>query len=203
MNAGGLSVESSETGRHVLLVGMMGTGKSAVGRLLAGRLERTFLDIDSLIEARWGQTVARLFATLGEEGFRHLEKKVLASVLASPEPSVVACGGGAVLDGDNRALLRRSGLVVWLKATPAELARRLGASSASGQTSAAVARRPLLAGPESAVEVLGRLERQRRTAYRETAHLSLETSGRSISELVEEIAGVMIRPSDQPPPSTT
>ncbi|MGH9023859.1 MAG: shikimate kinase [Acidimicrobiia bacterium] len=201
-NVGGADAEGSVAGRHVLLVGMMGTGKSTVGRQLAGRLGRPFLDVDSRIEARGGQSVASLFATLGEEGFRGLESRVLASVLASPEPSVVACGGGAVLDADNRALLRRSGLVVWLKATPAELSRRLGASSASGQTSPGVARRPLLAGPEPPVKALGRLERQRRTAYRASAHLSVETNARSVSELVDEIAGAMLRPSDQTPPST-
>lgn len=164
---------------------MMGTGKSTIGRLLAAQLDRPFLDVDSQIESQAGQTVTGLFATLGEKGFRSLEREVLASVLASPEPAVVACGGGAVLDRDNRALLRESGLVVWLRAQPTELARRLEASAIAG--------RPLLAGSEPPAQALGRLEGERRAAYRETAHLTFRTDGRSISGLVEEISAATLR----------
>jgi shikimate kinase len=115
--------------RHLVLVGMMATGKSSVGALVASRLGRPLLDSDEQIEARAGRTVREIWRSEGEQVFRRLEAEVLADALASPEPVVVAAAGGVVLDPGNRACLRDSGAdVVWLRARPETLLARLQAA---------------------------------------------------------------------------
>jgi shikimate kinase len=118
---------------HVVLVGMMGTGKTTVGRLLAEQLGRPFIDTDEAVEARTGRTVAELFEAVGERGFRAEESAVLAAVLADPTPAVVAAAGGSVLDPANRQVIREAGsvggLVVWLRADVAVLARRVASGT--------------------------------------------------------------------------
>src|SRR6478609_3984944 len=104
---------------------MMGAGKTTVGRRCATRLERAFVDTDDLIESTTGMRVAEIFETQGEAGFRDLERVAVADACASPEPLVIACGGGAVLDPDNRRRLRETGVVVWLRAAPEVLSGRV------------------------------------------------------------------------------
>jgi shikimate kinase len=112
-----------ERGRGVVLVGYRATGKSTVGRLLAGRLGLPFHDADPVLEARHGRPIRTIFAELGEPVFRDWEHQVLADLTAGP-PCVLATGGGAVLRPENRALLRGHGFVVWLSAPPDVLAAR-------------------------------------------------------------------------------
>lgn len=127
------------TGRplRLVLVGMMGAGKTTVGRALAARLGWAFLDLDDLVEQAAGRTVGALFAQEGEAGFRRREEQALAWALAL-ERVVIATGGGVVLSEANRAKLAAEPWVVWLEAPPEELARRLAGPEAAG--------RPLLAG---------------------------------------------------------
>jgi shikimate kinase len=114
---------------HLVLVGMMATGKTSVGSLVAAALGRRLLDSDQEIEARTGRTVREIWRTDGESVFRRMEADVLAEALACPEPVVIAAAGGVVLDPGNRALLRDSGAeVVWLRARPETLLRRLRAA---------------------------------------------------------------------------
>ncbi len=108
---------------HIVLVGMMATGKSTVGRAVAEHLGRPFLDSDHAVETRTGLTVKEIFETEGEEAFRRLESEALADALASPEPAVIAAAGGVVLDIVNRDLLREP-RVIWLRASPEVLAER-------------------------------------------------------------------------------
>jgi 5-deoxy-5-amino-3-dehydroquinate synthase len=166
------------TERHVVLVGMMGSGKSTVGRLLASRLHRRFVDTDVMIEDRSGRTVREIFSADGETGFRRLELDVLGEILAGGEPVVVAAGGGAVVLEEARALLRSDRVrVIWLEAPAEELARRVAGDTA----------RPLLDG-----DPLGRLielRDERDALYRSVADRIVPTAGRSPDELVDEIAG--------------
>jgi shikimate kinase len=151
--------------KHLILVGLMGAGKTTVGRCCAERLGRDFVDTDDLVIMRAGMPIDDIFASRGEAQFRALEREVIADVCASPAPLVVACGGGSVIDPDNRKQLRNAGVVVWLRASVAVLAERVG----DGNT------RPLLAhGPEAA---LTRLERLREPLYEAAANVAVETDG--------------------------
>lgn len=111
--------------RPVVLVGMMGSGKTTIGKRVARRLSRPFADTDALIEARQELSVADLFATRGEAAFRELEAEALRELVLGPDLLVVATGGGAVIRPDNRALLRDHAVVVWLRASPGVLAHRI------------------------------------------------------------------------------
>ena len=102
----------------VALVGLRGAGKSSVGARLAARLERPFLELDRLIEREAGMGLGDLFELHGEERVRQLERRVLARVLDSGEPAVLATGGGLVTHPDSWALLDERAVTVWLKATP-------------------------------------------------------------------------------------
>lgn len=101
--------------RSVVLIGMMGAGKSSVGRRLAGRLGIPFVDADSEIESAAGMNIAEIFAQHGESYFRAGEARVIARLLEQG-PQVLATGGGAVMDANTRALIRDKGISVWLKA---------------------------------------------------------------------------------------
>jgi shikimate kinase len=153
------------TGPHLVLVGMMGAGKTTVGRLVAARTGRAFLDSDALVEARTGRTVAQIFADDGEAAFRAVEHEVLADMLDGDEPVVVAAAGGAVLDPANRARLSGAGTVVWLRAEPAALATRVRPGD----------HRPLLA--QDPAGTLARLAGEREALYREVADVVVDVGG--------------------------
>ncbi|HEY8523438.1 MAG TPA: shikimate kinase [Acidimicrobiales bacterium] len=110
--------------RHVVLVGLMGVGKSTVGRRLAKEMQRPFADADEQVELRAGRAIPAIFRTGGEEEFRRLETEVLADLMGRPYPLVVAAGGGAVSRGQNREVLAPRGFVVWLRASAEFLAAR-------------------------------------------------------------------------------
>ena len=126
--------------RHLVLVGLMGVGKTTVGKQCAERMGRPLVDTDELVVASAGIPFDEIWSSEGESGFRARERVAVADAAASPQPLVIACGGGAVLDADNRRLLRGSGCVVWLEASPTALASRLADDDS----------RPLLAGGDRA-----------------------------------------------------
>jgi len=109
--------------RSVVLVGMMGAGKSSVGRRLAGRLAIPFVDADTEIETAAGMTIPEIFDTHGEAYFRAGEARVIARLLTQG-PQVLATGGGSVMDPNTRALIRDKGISIWLKADADVLIRR-------------------------------------------------------------------------------
>jgi shikimate kinase len=162
--------------RHLIFVGLMGSGKTTVGKRCAEVLGRPFVDTDELVEAGSGQTVAALFATVGEAGFRAVERQAVADACASPTPVVISCGGGAVLDPDNRRHLQASGRVVWLRAPAAVLAERIGSTSA----------RPLLANGNPEV-TLERLSTLRAGTYAAIAEATIDTDSLAVEEVVDRV----------------
>ena len=158
----------------------MGAGKSTVGARCAERLGRPFVDIDDVIVVNAGRSVAEIFADEGEAGFRARERAAIDDVMASPSPVVAACGGGAVLDADNRRRVRAHGCVVWLTADPDTLAARVGAGSARAQ-------RPLLAGDAAPAATLERLAEVRAPAYEAAAHTTVDTAGRTIDDVTDAV----------------
>lgn len=162
-----------QPGRNLVLAGLMGTGKTTVGRLLAERLARPFVDTDALIEQEAGLRIAEIFATEGERGFRAREAEVIRRVAAS-RGQVLAVGGGAVLAASNVTFLRGNGDIVVLEATPATLAARLDED--------AVTERPLLAESGDHLERLAALQRGRREAYLRAAAHSVDTTAQDPEE---------------------
>lgn len=160
---------------RVVLVGMMGAGKTTVGRELAARLGWRWLDSDALVEEATGSTVAELFATRGEDGFRAEESRVLAEALSSDGPAVVSSAGGAVLAPGNRVLLGSARAVVWLRAAPSTLAARVG----SGEG------RPLLQGDP--VAALAELDAVRRPLYGEVADVIIDVDDLDSATVVDRI----------------
>lgn len=144
--------------RTIALVGLMGAGKSSVGRRLAIVLGLPFKDADAEIEAAAGRTVAEIFAERGETEFRAGERRVIARLLDDP-PHVLATGGGAFVQPETRALINARAISIWLRADPAILARRV----------ARKATRPLLIGRDP-LEVLTQQMQERYPAYGEAHH---------------------------------
>lgn len=160
-----------------MLVGLMGSGKTSVGRLVAQRLGRRFLDSDAQVEAQAGRTVRAIFESDGEAAFRTLEADALAEALATPEPVVVAAAGGVVLDADNRRRLREQATVVWLRAEPAVLATRVRTGE----------HRPLLA--DDGLGVLQRMDESRAALYAEVADHVVDVGLAPVAEVVESVLG--------------
>lgn len=160
---------------NVILVGMMGCGKSTLGRQLARRLRKRFIDSDLEIEERTGVSIPVIFEKEGESGFREREGKILAE-LAELKDIVLATGGGAVLSEANRKLLRKAGEVVYLHASVEVLFARTRAAK----------NRPLLdvADPE---EKLRQLYQLRDPIYRETAHIVVESDHHRVSALLNRL----------------
>jgi shikimate kinase len=163
-----------------VLVGYRGTGKSTLGRILARDLNRRFLDADLEIEARAGCSIARIFAEQGEPAFRDQEEQVLRELAAGNPGTILATGGGAVVREANRRNLVDHGYIVWLKAEPAELARRLEADQNAGSI------RPALTAAGSIAEIAAVLA-ARTPLYAAVADLAIETGGRSPDEIAAQI----------------
>jgi len=152
----------------------MAVGKSAVGRTLARKLGRRFVDLDKIIEQSEGMKVKDIFSRKGESYFRRAEKQALAEVLFQGE-QVIATGGGVVIDEENLRLLREKSFLVCLTAAPEVLLRRAEKSR----------RRPLLEGGDRAQRI-GELLAQRGKNYAQ-AHVAIDTSDLTVEQVVEKI----------------
>ena len=159
----------------VALVGLPGSGKSTVGRQLARRLQRQFLDSDHVIEARLGCSIREYFEREGESSFRDVEEAVLDE-LSQQESGVLSTGGGAVLRPSNRERLKQRTTVVYLKSNPDELFRRLRHD----------VNRPLLQVADPLTR-LRDLHAVRDPLYREAAQFIVETGRPSVGTLVNMI----------------
>lgn len=165
----------------IALIGYRGCGKSSVGRELAGVLGGTFVDTDEVVGANAGKGIAAIFAEDGEEGFRRREREAIAGVSASP-PSVIAVGGGAVIDDRNVEVLKSVATIVWLRAPPEVLWQRI-----SADPSTADCRPPLT--DQAGFEEVRRLLAVRRPYYERAADFTVETSEKEPRDVALEIAG--------------
>jgi len=155
------------------LVGMMGSGKTRGGRLAATLLGVGFADTDVEVARSAGRTVARIWSSRGEEGFRDLEREAVSSLAGFA--GIVATGGGVILDEGNREIMS-AGRVVWLRASPRALAARVSGTE-----------RPLLHAGRPDVETLTRLLADREELYRALAHHEMDTEGLEVDEVAHRI----------------
>jgi shikimate kinase len=163
----------------IFLVGMMGAGKTTLGKALAQRLEREFVDTDRFLVQRTGVSVATIFEIEGEDGFRRREAAVLAELADRPD-CVVATGGGAILDPENRRLMREHGIVVYLHARLDSLWERTRHDT----------HRPLLKTDDPRATLAELLE-ARDPLYREAAHLVVDTGFQSATTLVGRVVAAL------------
>lgn len=161
---------------NITLIGFMGTGKTAVGKRLAKRLGWRFVDVDELIEAGAKKSVAQIFAEHGEPVFRRLENRMIRRLMRGDQ-QVIAAGGGAFLDPQNRSRLRATGPVICLTARPATILTRVGRR---------IQVRPLLRGAANPLARIKTLLSQRAKAYAQ-ADITLDTSDVFIEEVVERL----------------
>jgi shikimate kinase len=166
-------------GRNIVLVGLMGVGKTTVGRILADRLQRPFVDTDAEVEAAVGTTISEVFLRLGQRRFRALESERVRHA-AALRGQVVAVGGGALLDPGNVTQLRGTGDLILLDADPAELADRIVAQD--GGVS-----RPLLTGAHDPEAALAALRAEREEVYEAAASHAIDTTGRTPEEVADEV----------------
>ena len=174
--------------RALFLVGMMGAGKTTVGRRLARRLAWPFVDADKELEARLGVPISTIFELEGEAGFRRRESAMIDE-LTRRAPLVLATGGGAVLDPANRAVLHARGRVVYLRASVPDLWHRLRRDTV----------RPLLRTPDPRARI-EELVRTRDPLYREAAHVVVETGRQPVDQVVDAIlARIRVLPAPEAP----
>jgi shikimate kinase len=172
--------------RPIALVGLMGVGKSSIGRRLADHFGVAFVDADDEIEKAAGQSISDIFASLGEQAFREGEQRVIARLL-SEIPLVLATGGGAITNARTRQLLKEKAITIWLRGDIKVLARRVANKN----------HRPLLKDKDPAV-VLKDLARQRYPYYAE-ADLTVDTGdhshGRTLQNVLEALHPLLTRPA--------
>lgn len=174
------------------LVGMPGSGKSTIGRQLAHRAGVPFVDLDHRLEQTIGTSIRSFFEAEGEARFRDLESQALADVARTPGGMVLSTGGGAVLRPENRDALRRFGNVLYLRAAPEEIYRRVKHDRT----------RPLLQ-VGNPMEKLRELYAQRDGLYREAAHFVIETGRPTVSTLVNMIMMQLEMAHGAPAPEAT
>jgi len=170
---------------NVVLIGLRGSGKSTVGTILASRLKWAFCDTDEIVQERAGLSIGEIFDKRGEAAFRALESAVVRECAAG-EKSVIATGGGAVLDPTNVSALRSNGFVVHLTAEPHELWQRI-----SKDPSTKHARPRLVKDAASGLEELKALMLARAAIYAEARHVEVDVEGRSPDETADAILLLM------------
>ncbi|MBI3802860.1 MAG: shikimate kinase [Nitrospirae bacterium] len=161
--------------KNIVLLGFMGTGKSAVGRRLAGEFHYQFVDTDQVIEEKTQKKIAEIFSEQGEPAFRRLESEVVLT-LADRTKCVISTGGGIVLNPANLEVLGRNGMLVLLRSTPEVIFKRVQKR---------VGQRPLLKSPDPLSEIK-RLLAEREPFY-QRADFALDTSEMSLADVVKQI----------------
>lgn len=161
--------------KNIILVGFMGTGKSVVGYQVAQLIGYNFIDTDRIIEEQEGMPIREIFERYGEPHFRRIEKEVIKG-LSDTQSSVIATGGGAIVDPENLESLKKNGIMICLKASPEIIMKRTEGNSD----------RPLLKDKDRLMEIKGLLET--REEYYAKADISIDTTDMNIPEIVRKIA---------------
>ena len=176
---------------NIFLLGLSGSGKSTVGRLLAQRLSQPFFDIDTLIEKECGERIPAIFAQHGEDYFRSCESRILTHVARTADTAIIATGGGIVTRPENRSLMHERGVCIYLLVDPTTALERLNAQqSQTLRNGEAPEIRPLLAGPDPLAALQNLLAA--RCEWYQDAHFTCSTQGRSAECVAQEILAMLI-----------
>ncbi len=165
---------------NVVLVGYRGTGKSAVGQLLASQMGLRVVSLDAELQRSAGKSIPDIVQEVGWPGFRDLEEQIVAT-FAAQDGQVLDCGGGVIEREANFERLRAAGPVVWLKASTATIVRRI-----QGDT-----QRPSLTGAKSFTDEVDEVLQRRTPLYHRIAHHEVDTDGRTVEAIAAEIAGLI------------
>jgi shikimate kinase len=161
--------------RHIALIGFMGTGKSTVAQLVANRLQMPIADIDNIIEKQCNDTIANIIRQHGEPYFRAIEAETIHDVLQRAAPTVISCGGGAVVTPTVRAALRQHSIVVWLYAAPDECLARIDN----------ITSRPMLMQGDAPLATAKKLFDERKVLYAQTAWMLVNTENKTTEQVTE------------------
>ncbi|MBS3939164.1 MAG: shikimate kinase [Peptococcaceae bacterium] len=163
---------------NIILIGMMGSAKSSVGRIVAAKMRRQHLDLDNIIEEQCGLDIPTIFARFGEPHFRFLEAGAMFEVGKFPLPAIISLGGGAILNANAMEALKLTGKVVYLEASPEHLLNRLEKSAQ---------KRPLLEGAPDRLLRLTAILTARRSRYEHYADLVIKTDAKESVDVAAEI----------------
>ncbi len=170
-----LKPKQAEITSNIALTGLMGSGKTTIGKYLAVQLKRQFVDLDQMIEEQEEQSINEIFAEHGEQYFRKLEKKLLKKVLQKQD-QIISLGGGTIIDDDNRELIKQKAQLVALVAKPKDLYARIKRRK----------NRPLLNNSDDPLQVLKDLWKERKPAYMES-DIKIDTAGKAVNHIGAEI----------------
>lgn len=168
---------SKEINRNIFLIGFMGAGKSTIAKALQRELGFPLVEMDERIVQEQGMSINEIFAQHGEAHFRDIESQLVVDI-GEQEPSIVSCGGGVVVRPENTQNMKKSGRIVFLKATPQTIYERVKNSKD----------RPILNGHMN-VEYIAQLMEKRRALYEEAADITIQTDGKTREQICEEIIG--------------
>lgn len=175
---------SIQISKSIVLVGLMGAGKTNIGKKLALELGCDFCDSDQVIETVAGMSISSIFELYGEDKFRDIEAREIARLVKGP-PQIISTGGGAFMQEETRKIINQDSLSVWLKATPATLASRISSLNS----------RPLLKGKDP-VKVLTELSALRSQFYQQ-AKMVVDTDGLSLPAAIEKVKSAILDYFDQ------
>ena len=172
------------TTQHIYLTGFRGTGKTSVGSMLARSLGRTVIDLDGVVTANAGKSISEIFEAGGEVAFRDLESNALESV-SQTENAVISLGGGAILRAENRAIIRSTGVCVWLESDAETIAQRLQQDDVTCQ------QRPALTTLDELQEIRELLQ-ARHSLYQEAADYRIDTVGKTIEQVAKQVMELLM-----------
>ena len=172
-------MEIIDEAKNIVLVGLMGSGKSAIGRTIAKKLGRRFIDTDRLIERKTGKTIAEIFNSEGELLFRKQEKDIIRKI-SQYIGIVIATGGGAIKDPENFKCLKESGWIIALFASPAVLYQRIAGKRI----------RPLLLDEDEPIKKLEEIFNERKSMYSQ-ADFQVNTENKEINQIADEIIDLL------------